>query len=481
MFTGDACVSAEPAKSPPTVGAPYAGRAFGRRLRWTAGSVNESASSGFAFGLFIVLIIFTLLSVPSRVPIIGMVRPTVLLVSIISLVIIATSGPRKHRDTSNTTRWLTLFIVYVLVTIPFVQWPGSVLRFGIEGFVKAAVFFFFAVQLVDNFRRLWIFVMTILACQVFRVLEPLYLHVTTGYWGSHAYMGSGEFMNRLSGAPGDIINPNGLAFVVLTALPFLHYLFGGSPRVLLKALYIVLAPLLLYAFLLTGSRSGMVGLLIVAGVIVAKSRHRFVLGVIAVVGSAFLLGTLSLDMKDRYLSLVDSTAQHGATREGRIESVKTEMRVGLERPIFGHGLGTSREALFNVSRRDKIAHNLYTEVFIETGIVGLLLFLLVLRSILGNVQRVRPAVDRLANAVRRGTNESIGVRLGFYQRLADATFVWVVMCLVFSLASYGLSEFYWYMIAGLSVCLVRVVMLEEAALAPSGATDLRPLGIEGAT
>ena len=41
----------------------------------------------------------------------------------------------------------------------------------------------------------------------------------------------------------------------------------------------------------------------------------------------------------------------------------------------------------------------------------------------------------------------------FYERCTGATLVLVLMCLVFSIASYGLSEFYWYLIAGLSVAL----------------------------
>ena len=455
----------EPASSVPELDTPKAANRFDRRLAWAAGDVHESTSSGFAFGLFILFIVFTLLSVPGRFPIIGVVRPTVLFVIIITLLILFSSGRQKDRDTTRTTRLLALLILYILVTIPFVQWPGSVLRFGIEGFVKVAVFFFFAVQLVDTFRRLWLFVVTIVACQVFRVLEPLYLHLTTGYWGSQAHMGHGEFMARLSGAPSDIINPNGLAFVVLTALPLLHYLFGGSPRVLSRLAYAVLAPLLMYAFVLTGSRSGMVGLVVVVAMIIFKSRHRIVLLAVAAVGALLLVGIMSPDMKDRYLSLLDVETRHGETRTGRIEGVKDEFRVGLNRPIFGHGLGTSREALANFHGRDQIAHNLYTEVFIETGVVGMGIMLLVLASIWTNVREVRPAVEQLAAAVDRGEDHSVDSRLHFYKRCADATMVLVVMCLVFSLASYGLSEFYWYMIGGLAVAQRHVVQNEAKHLA----------------
>lgn len=440
-------------------------RMSSRRQAPQSGSdVHESASSGFAFGLFIFFIIFTLLSVPSRLPMLGMMRPTVLLVALISTVIIFVTGIKKDRDASRTTGLLMLFILYVVVSIPFVQWPGSVVRFGIEGFVKVAVFFFFAVQLVDTYRRLWLFVMTILACQVFRVLEPLYLHLTTGYWGSQAHMSSGEFMNRLGGAPSDIINPNGLAFVVLTALPFLHYLLGGSSRALPKLAYAVLGALLLYTFMLTGSRSGMVGLVVLVGIIIFRSRHRVLLGSVAAVCAMVMVANMSGEMKDRYMSLVSSGTQHGSTADGRIEGMKTEFSLGLRRPIFGHGLGTSAEAKANVLGHDQIAHNLYTEVFIETGAIGFALFMAILASIVKNARAVPPALKRLSGALADRQEGAVQARLHFFQRCADATLAWVVMCLVFSMASYGLSEFYWYMIAGLSVCLVNVVALEERML-----------------
>jgi putative inorganic carbon (hco3(-)) transporter len=413
-----------------------------------------------AFALFMVLVVFTLLNMPSRIPVLGVVRPTILLVALISVLIMASLSQVRTKDTSKTTRYLNLLILYVVLTLPFVEWPGSVLRFGIEGFVKVAVFFYFAVYLVDSYQRLRIFIFTFLACQVIRVLEPLYLHLTTGYWGSRAHMGGVDFMDRLAGAPHDIINPNGLAFVVLTALPFLHYLLGGSPKIVARLLYVALLPPILYAFILTGSRSGMVGLLVLYGIIMLRSRHKLLLGAAAALATVALLGVMSADLSDRYRSITDADTRHAATAQGRLSSITGELRVGLERPLLGHGLGTSREALANVAGRDQIAHNLYTEVFIELGAIGLAIYLLFLFSVFINVRSVGQEQRRLRDAPHTGADPPVADRLAFYQRLADATLVYFLMALVFSLASYGLSNHYWYMVAGLSVAL-RGLMVRE--------------------
>jgi putative inorganic carbon (hco3(-)) transporter len=431
-------------------------------VRARGSAARGDAIASLAFQLFIGLIIFTLLNIASRFPTIGIVRPTVLFVGLIAGLIIFSMSQRKGGDTSHTARYLNILILYILVTIPLVQWPGSVVRFGIEGFIKAVMFFYFAVYLVDSFRRLKIFIIAIVACQIVRILEPLYLNFTVGYWGSVAHMGDGDFMARLSGAPSDIINPNGLAFVILTAIPFLHYLFGASPSKAAKFLYALLLPALLYALVLTGSRSGMIGLVVVFGFIILRSRHRAVLcGLVPVVAIA-MVSVMSDDLRDRYLSVGGGATRHGATAEGRLTGMKAELAVAMNRPIFGHGLGTSREALGNYSSRDQIAHNLYSETFIELGIVGLFLYLRVLKSILSSVRAVMPALEELGRRVKTAGDTEGYRRLDFLGRCAQGALAWIIMCLVFSFASYGLSEFYWYMIAGLSIALTNVLHEESA-------------------
>ena len=64
------------------------------------------------------------------------------------------------------------------------------------------------------------------ATQVWRVLEPLYMHLRSGYWGDFTSLGNWEYMDRLSGSPYDIINPNGLGFVIIMTLPLLHFLIS---------------------------------------------------------------------------------------------------------------------------------------------------------------------------------------------------------------------------------------------------------------
>src|SRR5205814_5122009 len=125
---------------------------------------------------------------------------------------------------------LWILVGYILVTIPFVEWPGSVLH-NLEPYAKSLCFFFFVVATVDTTRKLRMLLVVYVATQLWRVLEPLYMHVSSGYWGSATSLGNWESMDRLAGSPYDIITQNGLGFVIIMTLPHLHSLVTPTPPV----------------------------------------------------------------------------------------------------------------------------------------------------------------------------------------------------------------------------------------------------------
>src|SRR5690606_9877918 len=136
----------------------------------------------------------------------------------------------------------------------------------IPNFIKAIVFLYFMALIVDSDKRLKWALAVFIGCQVFRVLEPLYLNITQGYWGASTYLGGTNFASRLSGAPADVINPTELGFGIATVIPFLHYLLF-SRGWFSKLLYLSLMPALIYALILTMSRGAFLALLVVGWVV----------------------------------------------------------------------------------------------------------------------------------------------------------------------------------------------------------------------
>jgi len=394
-----------------------------------------------SFYLYLIFTASWFLHITSRMPVLGAIRIDFILVSIIFILTIIFKKTRNN-DNLESSKALFIMILYILITIPFVQWPGSVIN-NIQEWIKAVIFYYFTVVIINDEKKLKVFIYVFLVVQSIRILEPLYLHITEGYWGSFASMRNWEYMDRLAGAPHDVVNPNGLAFIVLTVMPFFYYL--GSNSTIFRGVGIIMFPAMLYVLILTGSRSGLVGLVAIYLSIVYKSKYNktiiIILGIIAVFA---IFMNASVDQKDRYISLFDSSAKNATSTEDRIDGVKKDFDLAMRMPVFGHGLGTSREAIANYTGRYILSHNLYTEILIEIGLFGFLIFLYYIYTIFKTMADAKMQCERQKE------------RNIFIVNMLDSMQVWLFMNIIFSLASYGLSGYEWYLFGGLSASIKRI-------------------------
>lgn len=422
----------------------------------------EAPQSGIIFAVFLLHTAIAILTLGSRFLALGALRPTLLLDGLLWCWWLTMALPRGIPSGLGDPwgRRVAILFVYALLSIPFVKWPGSVLREGIPSFLVAASFLYFCVIYCTTWRRLRLFVLVWMACQVFRVLQPIYLHIRFGYWGDHAYIGGGEFMHRLSGAPGDIVNPNGLGFIVASVFPFLHYLVLSQRSRFLRLAYPVLAICLVYGLILTGSRSALIALVIDALLIAWRSKARLMAISIIAAGAVVAVHLMSASLLDRYDSLINSHTANARTEQGRINGLVNDFELGLQRPVFGFGLGTSEEANWNYLHSGLLAHDVYEETLIELGFIGLCIYLSFLVSVVSCVSKCRMELARAPPAI---------AGYEFMTSLGSALRVWVPMALIFFLSQYGLRELDWYIAAGMAGSLYGLVRKLEVA--PSSASD----------
>lgn len=373
----------------------------------------------------------------ARIPGYGSLRPTLLAVVLITLLLFLQKVNFKNRIQDPIFKIIIVLIVYLIISLPLVAWPGSVLKYHVDTFVKAVVFFFFTALIIDSEKRLKVFLTLFLSTQLFRVFEPLYLNITQGYWGDQTYIGAGEFAQRLGGAPADVINPNELGFVIVTVIPYLHFLLWHG-RWYCKAIYLVLLPLLLYALVLTMSRGAFLALVVVALFIFKESQRKLQLLIVCVCLAVSFWGVMSDHQRDRYRSLLGGEGAQAATAEGRIGGSIEELKLGLSRPIVGHGLGTTNEAKVHLIRSTKASHNLYAELLIEIGFVGAFIFFVFFK--------------RIFNAIKSSRQKIIIMNSGkkcFFYRLNLAMTAVFWMYVVYSTNYWGLSQYYWYLLGGM--------------------------------
>ncbi len=416
------------------------------------GYLFESGSpvSSFTTSLYMIYVCSFFLHLAERIPGISIIRPDLIIVIAIAVMLFAQNEKLKGRLNNSIAKILYILIAYIILTLPFVEWPGSVIKANASDFIKSIVFFFFTILTIDTNIRLKRFILLIILCQLFRVLEPLYLHLVYGYWGSMTYLGDGEFANRLSGAPFDIINPNELAFVIVTVFTLIHYLWWGG-RWKSKLLYLCVCIPLFTALFLTLSRSGFVALLAVIWNIYLKSSKKIILIGVVSISALLILGMMNDVQRDRYFSITgaQNTRSYG-TFQGRFNAMEKDFQVALKRPIFGFGLGTSMEAKGNLDSGYQISHILYIEVLIELGIIGLTIFTVFLCRI---YKVTRKCEGLLIKILAKPSTNSVRDMYLYERNLLSSLTTCFWMFLVFSIAQYGLSRYHWYLLAGLTILL----------------------------
>ncbi len=392
--------------------------------------------STFTFFLFQCYQVDFLLHITARIPGVGVLRPTMLMFLIITIMLFAQKEKLTQRLNHPILKAYGLFILIAFLSLPLVKYPGSVIKANLPVFIKAIVFLYFTALILDTEKRFKWAMVTFVICQVLRVLEPLYLNITDGYWGSQTWM-DGEFANRLSGAPHDVINPNELGFVIATVIPFLHYYLMPG-RWFVKIFYFGLLAVLLYALILTMSRGAFLALVVVGWVVFKDSKNKFMLVIAGVIMVFAALAVMNDAQRDRYLSLFSSESKQSKSAEGRVNGAIHEFGVGLTRPIFGHGLGTTPEAKANNGYGPQASHNMYAEILIEVGFVGMFFFFKFIRQIYLQIKDLTQRIEQMHP---------------FHAATARAAKVIFWMFILYSSNYWGLNQYYWYHFAGLMVAL----------------------------
>jgi len=393
---------------------------------------------------FYILILFTIsyfLHLTSRIPALGSLRFDMILYAILLFfsILSSTNKVTSSKIKIPATTQLRFFVLFVILTIPLAKWPGSIIRTNLINFIKVVVFYYYSVSLINTRKQLMIFLFVFVLCQIFRGLEPAYLHLTQGYWGSVAFstVGGGLYsLDRLSGAPHDIVNPNQLAWVINTSIPFIYFLGVNSKKKTLKYPSIVILITLIYPLVLTGSRSGLISMLLIVIIISFGQQKNIFKGLIFATTLSMITGIIILSSQpsliERYRSIYDSSAIGADTAHGRITGLIEEFSSINNRYLFtGHGVGTSLEVNQYYFGSNQPAHNLYIEVLQELGLIGLILFLYYIRSLFIEVNYIIKSQD------------------DFLSKIGKSCKTWMIMDLIYSFSCFGVNSWEWYLIGGI--------------------------------
>lgn len=213
-------------------------------------------------------------------------------------------------------------------------------------------------DLVDSRRRL----MAVIQAFVLGAAVPVYLVI-------EARISTSDAGARLTAAS---FHPNDLAMVLSLAIPLAgHLAFRGNSGISVKVMNFVMVPLSIFAALMTGSRSGLVAVIIGAGYVLTLILRsvppaRSVFLVLVLLFPALLLPAVADRLVERLLGTGEALT---TGLNGRTEIWTDALVIFNERPLIGIGAGAFEDHTIAVQP----PHNIFVSYGAELGVVGILL------------------------------------------------------------------------------------------------------------
>lgn len=227
-------------------------------------------------------------------------------------------------------------------------------------FIKIFLIFFISVCLIDSIKKAKYLSFVL-------VLSTCYLI----YWANLQYL-SGKVLGRLHGPVGlgiSIYNDENIfAMLFVVGIPFVFYFGSSLSRWYVKYCLWLFIPFGWHAIFLTGSRGGLIALMVTTAIVAARLNNRWLkIALIPALLIAFLWQGGSI-MKQRSHTITQYERDQSAIE--RIEAWSAAIKMVAKHPITGVGLASMGQAypFFSSYPDVRIAHNTFLQLCAENGI-----------------------------------------------------------------------------------------------------------------
>lgn len=349
--------------------------------------------------------------------------------------------------TGSELKLLGAFLLLCLASVSYSLWPGGSLEFFMDFVWKAGVVFFLVANLLVSEER------ARALCWSFVLFAAVNSIVGLQNWQSGNMIGGTA--NRIDGGfAGLASNPNDLGLLLDISLPLVWYAYSTATTMVTRFAALMTIGIAILTIIVTFSRGAFLGLVVIAGVFVWKVARGKRLRVLLIVALVFpvLLATLPQGYSDRILSIFQSDMDETGSREERIKLMEAGVKSMIEHPL-GVGVGMNILTAADAGVGWHVIHNAYLQVGVELGIVGFILYLLLIWvSYRGLASIERAAHCNIAD-------------LALAIRLSLIAYVVVAM---FGPVAYN---FYFFYLGGMAVALKGLVRRAPHILSPIKAEE----------
>ena len=266
-------------------------------------------------------------------------------------------------DVSLNKIYLTLFLLMFVYGISYFTYH----QLNALHFIRLMLFFLF---ILGSIRMKWNKDYLKIAGHIFSIASLLFLC----HW-----ILSGM---PLSGFKSIFRNENYLG-VLLFCMLFFNILSIKYSEAIKRLFFIFIMLINLFLILLTGSRAVLIGLMVIIGAwIILKSYHHIFdkLFYLVIIGNLLFVG-IYVSIKNTFigdfLNKLSVSIFNKNLFSGRSDIWDSVLQVIIKNPWFGYGVGIRAP---DIAETESTAHNMYLQVLLEVGVVGLLLFVLLLYS-----------------------------------------------------------------------------------------------------
>ncbi|KJS28687.1 MAG: hypothetical protein VR64_23490 [Desulfatitalea sp. BRH_c12] len=360
---------------------------------------------------------------------------------IITIVILSPGNLQKinlesARISKNLLILLAVMGLSMLQAFSFSHSSGWMIEFG-----KVIVFYFMITLMADNVKDLKFFLWVFASLMVFTAYDAIHNFHT----GNIVYSMGGSRINYATASEGMGSGHVALANMALQGMPFIWFFTVSSASKLVKIAGAVLFSICFYGIVISGSRGGFVGIVVLYLCILYFTKKRsLVIGVGVVVVLVFPL--LTTEGYWGYIrTILDLfTGSSGISGSSRIDGLRHGIEMLIKKPLLGVGPGCyplARKAWFGWGLW---AHNHYGELIGELGIIGTVVWAKFFLSYF-----------KKAISTMKDTHDST------VHAICLSIIVATIVRLVMGMGSHSVYIFFWYMTAAVMAALDRIMVNQE--------------------
>ena len=347
-------------------------------------TVTDATNFGAPFALFCVLtfIIFgrpgdyLLFLVPLRLAL-------VFTIITVAATVFQQRDPAASAFKARETKLYLLVYVMMVIGIPFAVYRPTAFEFTLTKYVVNVVYFVLFVIHVDSVQKIKR-VASILVVSVF---------IFTAFG-----LKNGQFLQGRYDVGGSMFDPNDVAFVEVSLFGYALWVVVGRFGLVMKGM--ALATLLMGSVLTlyTASRGGLLGLITFLLLFLWLRVHKVGKLFKAILLVALFTGAYMNADKlnfDRYQTLGSLEEDYNLKDGGRVDNWKRGVRLFVERPITGVGVGSFAAAVGwqrtaeGKTTKWTVAHSSYIEVLTEIGGIAAFAYFMLIGGVIKTFNRLR--------------------------------------------------------------------------------------------